>query len=74
MQSTPAVGGEPMLQLDSVTGAWFSDAKAPKGSRALLSSKSSKNILVSGCDLRGCAAAAEGDADGIDTEYNVMHR
>lgn len=74
LQSTLAVAGEPMVQMEDVNGAWLCGAKAPKGSRALLKSQSSKDILVSGCDLRGCAAAAEGDADGVHAEYNVTDR
>jgi hypothetical protein len=74
LQSTPAANGEPMLQMDDVTGAWLSQTTAPKDARALLKSKSSKDILVSGCDLRGCAALAEGDADAIRAEYNIMKR
>ena len=64
LQSTPAVNGEPMVQMGDVTGAWLSETKAPQGARALLKLKSSKEILVSGCDLRGCAAIAEGDVGG----------
>jgi hypothetical protein len=74
LSSTPAVNGEPMLQLDGVTGAWFSRAKAPTGARALLKLKSSRDILVSGSDLRGCAAVAEGDLDGMHAEYNMTDR
>jgi hypothetical protein len=72
LQSTSAVNGEPMLQMSDVNGAWLSDIKAPQGARALLKLKSSKDILVSGCDLRSCAAIAEGDANGVHGEYNVL--
>ena len=48
VQSTPAVNGEPMVQMGDVTGAWLCQSKAPKGARAILKSKSSKDILVSG--------------------------
>jgi hypothetical protein len=74
LHSTPVVNGEPMLQLENVDGAWLSQAKAPKGARALLKMRSSKDILVSGCDVRGCAVIAEGDADGVHAEYNMMDR
>ncbi|SNT42716.1 Polygalacturonase [Granulicella rosea] len=74
LQSTSALHGEPMLQMDDVTGAWVSDAKAPQGARALLKSKSSKDLLVTGCDLRGAAAVAEGDASAVHSEYNVMKK
>jgi polygalacturonase len=74
LQSTPTMNGEPILQLENVTGAWFSESKAPKGSRGLLNLKSSKDILVSGCDLRGCDAVAEGDLDGMHAEYNITKR
>jgi predicted acyl esterase len=70
LQSTPAVNGEPMLQMGDVNGAWLSDTKAPQGARALLKLKSSKDILISGCDLRNCAAVVEGDANGVHGEYN----
>ena len=63
-----------MLQMDYVTGGWLSRTKAPKGARALLKLKSSKDILVSGCDLRGGTATAEGDVDGIHAEYNMIDR
>ena len=74
LQSTAAVKGEPMLQMGDVTGAWVSETKAPQDARALLKLKSSKNILVSGCDLRGSAAVAEGDTDGMHAEYNMINR
>jgi polygalacturonase len=74
LQSTPALNGEPMLQMKDVDGAWLTQAKAPKGARALIKLHSSKDILVSGCDLRGCAAIADGDADGMHAEYNVTDR
>ena len=74
LQSTPVSNGEPMLQLESVTGAWLSGSKAPKGSRALLKTQASKDILVSGCDLRGCAVVAEGDADEVHSEFNMIGR
>lgn len=74
LQSTPATRGEPMVQMEDVNGGWFSQTKAPKGARALLKLKSSKDILVSGCDLRGSAAIAEGDVDGMHAEYNMMNR
>ena len=74
LQSTPVSNGEPMLQLESVTGAWLSGSKAPKGSRALLRTQASKDILVSGCDLRGCAVVAEGDADEVHSEFNMIGR
>jgi hypothetical protein len=72
LQSSPAVNGEPMFQMEDVNDAWVSDAKAPPSARALLKLKSSKDILVSGCDLRGCAAIAEGDANGLNGEYNIL--
>jgi hypothetical protein len=74
LESTPAVKGEPMVQLDNVTGAWLTQAKAPNGSRALLKTKSAKDILVSGSDLRGAVAVAEGETDGIRSEYNITAR
>lgn len=74
LQSTPVANGEPMLQLENVDGAWLSHAKTPKGARALLKMHSSKDILVSGCDLRGCAAIVEGDTKEVRVEYNTMDR
>jgi hypothetical protein len=71
LQSTSILKGEPMLHMNSVDGAWVSHAKAPIGSRALVKSQSSKDILVTGCDLRGSAAVAEGDADSVHAMYNV---
>ena len=73
-ESTPAVKGEPMFQMQDVTGAWLSQSKAPKGARALLTLKESKDIVVSGCDLRACAAVAEGDVNGMHAEYNMTAR
>jgi Glycosyl hydrolases family 28 len=72
LQSTSALNGEPMLQMEDVNGAWLSDIKAPQAARALLKLKSSKDVLISGCDLRGCAAIAEGDANGVHGEYNML--
>ena len=74
LQSTPTSKGEPMVQMENVNGAWLSQTKAPKGSRALLKLKSSEEILVSGCDLRGCSAVAEGDSNGVYAEYNMNNR
>ena len=54
-----------MVQLGDVNGAWLSETRAPQGARALLKVKSSKDILVSGCELRGGAAIVEGDANGV---------
>ena len=74
LQSTPALNGEPMLQMTDVTGAWLSETKAYQGARALLNLKSSKDILVSGCDLRGSASIAEGDTNAVHAEYNMISR
>ena len=74
LQSTPAAKGEPMVKMENVNGAWLSQTKAPKGSRALVRLKSSEGVLVSGCDLRGCPAVAEGNADGVHAEYNIKDR
>jgi Glycosyl hydrolases family 28 len=74
LHSTPAVQGEPMLQMGDVNGAWLSEIKAPQGARALLKLKSSKDILISGCDLRGCTAIAEGDANGVNGQYNMLEK
>jgi Glycosyl hydrolases family 28 len=74
LQSTPTAKGEPMVQMEDVNGAWLSQTKAPKGSRALLKLKTSEDVLVSGCDLRGCSAVAEGDSDGVHAEYNMNDR
>jgi hypothetical protein len=74
LQSTPTAKGEPMVQMEDVNGAWMSQIKAPKGSRALLKLKSSEDVLVSGCDLRGCSTVAEGDSDGVHAEYNMNDR
>ena len=63
-----------MVQMEDVKGAWFSQTKAPKGSRAFLKLKLSEDALVSGCDLRGCAAVAEGDSNGVHAEYNMNDR
>ena len=71
LQSTPALKGEPMLALTGVREAWISGAKAPAGSRALLTAKASSDILVTACDLRGSAAAAEGDAGSVRSEQNI---
>ncbi len=71
LHSTASVGGEPMLQMDGVTGAWVSQAKTPKGARALLKLKSSSDIVVSGCDLRGAVTLAEGDAAAIHAQGNI---
>lgn len=72
VQSTLASKGEPMLHLKNVNGAWISQAKAASGSRALLNATSSSNILVSGSDLRGSAAMAEGDSHTVRGEYNIV--
>lgn len=72
LQSTPVKNGEPVLQLANVTGAWVSETKAPNGARALLKAESSKDILVSGCDLRSGAVVAEGSAAGVHGEYNMV--
>ena len=72
LQSTPTINGEPMVQLGDVNGAWLSETRAPQGVRALLKVKSSKDILVSGCELRGGAAIVEGDANGVHGEYNML--
>jgi hypothetical protein len=72
LQTTPAINGEPMLHMVDVTGAWLSETKAPQGARALVKLKSSKDILVSGCDLRGGAAIAEGETSGVHGEYNML--
>jgi polygalacturonase len=74
LQSTPTTHGEPMLQMDGVTDAWISDTRAPQGSRALLKLKSSKDILLSGCDLRGGAALAEGDESAVHGEHNMLKK
>ena len=70
LHSTPAGNGECLLSLIDVSNAWLSGATAPKGSRALLHSPSSKDVLISGCDLRGGAVAAEGDGHGVQAENN----
>jgi hypothetical protein len=71
LQSTSVVNGEPMLQMENVDGAWVSQTKAPKGARALLKLKSAKDIVVTECNLRGSAAVAEGETDGVHAEYNL---
>ena len=71
LHSTSALNGEPMVQLENVTGAWLSGAKAPKGARSLLKTQSSRDVLVTGCDIRGCGALAEGEGDQVRAEYNI---
>ncbi len=72
LQSTSPVAGEPIVQMSDVTGAWIADTRAPQGARALLKLHATHDIVVSGCDLRGAATLAEGDASPVHAEFNMM--
>jgi hypothetical protein len=63
--TTPIQGGVPAIGLADIDRGWISGAVAPAGSRALVAVEgaNTKDVLISGCDLRDVAQPFE--ATGI---------
>jgi hypothetical protein len=61
LNATPGGDGEPVVRLIQSSDAWISGCSAPAGTKAFLAVEgpASASILLSGCDLRGAARAAD---------------
>ncbi len=79
-KTTPASGNVPPIILTDTRDVWISGSTAPKGSTALakVAGSQSRNLLITGCDLRGAATLAEVAAEippgTLRGEFNIVGR
>jgi hypothetical protein len=79
-RTTPATGGVAPLVLTGTRDVWISGAAAPTSSNALarIEGNQTRNLLITGCDVREAAKLADVsddvNADAVRGEFNIMHR
>ncbi len=77
-ETTSIKDGIPAIGLTNIDRGWISGAVAPTGSRAILTVEGpkTKDILISGCDLREAAQPFEATnlpaSDPIRAEFNIL--
>jgi hypothetical protein len=77
--TTPINGGVPAIGLTDIDRGWISGAVAPAGSRALVTVEGAKtkDVLISGCDLRDVAQPFEATGitatGAVRAEVNILN-
>jgi hypothetical protein len=77
--ATSIQGGVPVIGLTNIDRGWISGAVAPAGSRALVDVEGAKtkDVLISGCDLRDAAQPFEAigitETGAVREEANILN-